>query len=82
MGSLSNCYSNKCFYYRKCAIEDVPVNPHTVALRANHERLRLIRFEWRQYVKRELHVRIIQGISDGYYASSYEDGWLEESESD
>ena len=51
---------------RRRAIEDVPVIPDTVALRS----------------ERELHGQILQYIRDGSDASSYDNGWLEESDSD
>ena len=67
---------------RQRAIDNVTVNPHTLACWANHERLRRIHAEWRQAVERELHVRILQEICDGSDVSSNDDGWLEESDSD
>ena len=42
------------------SIEDVPVNPHTLAYLANHKRLRLIFVERIQDVESELHARILQ----------------------
>ena len=65
---------------RHCAIENVPVNPYTLACRANQERLRRIRVEQIQAIERELHARIIQDSRDESDASSY-DGWLKESNS-
>ena len=50
---------------RRRVIEDVPVNPHTLALQA----------------KREIHAQILQDICDRSDASSYDDGWIKESDS-
>ena len=54
------------FTIRRRTIEDVPVNPDTLALRA----------------ERELHPWILQDIHGGSDASSYDDVWLKESDSD
>ena len=67
---------------RRHANEDVPVKPHTVALWANHERPWLIRVERIKAVEREIHEQIIQDICDRSDASSYDDVWIEESDSD
>ena len=50
---------------RRRAIENVSVNPHTLACRENHERLQRIRVERRQDIEREIHAQIIQEICDG-----------------
>ena len=64
-GTYPTVIPSNIFTIRRLAIEDVPVNPDTVALLS----------------ERELHARIIQEISDGSDASSYGNGWLEESDS-
>ena len=43
---------------------NVPVTPHTLVLRTNHERLRLKRVEWRRTCNRELLARIRQDMRD------------------
>ena len=43
---------------------NVTVTPHALFVRANHERLRLKRFEWRQTLHRELLARICQDMRD------------------
>ena len=66
---------------RQRAIDSVHVNPHTLACRANHERLQLICVKRRQAVEREIHAQILQDICDGSDASSYDNGWFEDSNS-
>ena len=63
---------------------NVPVTPHALVLRANHERLRLKRVEGRQTCHRELLARIRQDMRDEVCASlfdEYDDSWLERSDS-
>ena len=62
---------------------NVPVNPHALVLRANHERLRLKRVEFRQTCHRELIARIRQDIREEVSAewgaslsNDSDDGWL------
>ena len=64
------------------AIENVPVNPYTLACQANNKRLQLICVERRKDFERELHARILQDIRDGSDASFYDDCSLKETESD
>ena len=63
---------------------NVPITPDTLALRANHERIRLKRVEWIQTLHRQLLARIHQDMRDEFRAALYDDsddGWLEESDS-
>ena len=64
---------------------DVTVTPHALVLRANHERLRLKRVEWRKTCHRELLARICQDMRDEVRAvlsNDSDDIWLEGSNSD
>ena len=64
---------------------DVPVTPHALALRSNHERLRLVRVERRQTLHRELLARICQDMHcevRAVLSDDSDDGWFEESDSD
>ena len=68
---------------------NVPVTPHALVLRANHERFRLKCVEWRRTRHRELLARICQDICDEvrseWGATLYDDsddGWLDGSNSD
>ena len=63
---------------------NVPVTPHALVLRANHKRLRLKRFEWRQTRHRELLARIRQDMRDevrAFLSDDSEKGWLKGSNS-
>ena len=72
------------FTIKRCAYY-VPVNPHALAYRANHECLRLIRVERRQTLHGELLARTSQYMRDevrAFLSDDSNDGWLEESDSD
>ena len=62
---------------------NVPVTPHSLVLRANNERLRLKRVEWRRTCHKELFSRIRQDMRDKVRAvlsDDSDDGWLEGSD--
>ena len=59
---------------------NVPVTPHALILRDNHEHLRLKRVEWRRTCHRELLARIRQymrGKVCAVTSNDYDDGWIE-----
>ena len=67
---------------------NVPVTPHTLVMRSNHERLKLKCVEWRRTRHRELLARICQDMRDEVCAEwcaalsdDSDDGWIEVSDS-
>ena len=63
---------------------NVHVTPHALVLRANHERLRLKRVEWRKTRHRELLARIREDMRDkvrDILSNDSDDSWLEVSDS-